>query len=338
MAEKKKEPKITGAEKEQRGLFKKKRAGVVLTKDEVKAIKAGRKKVRAEMRKMGVKSKKEFEITASSMGLYFDKNRGLALFWWWFWGKGTWILLGLAAVMLAVLYGISTITQLQGHFTISMSDDLFKEGFSLSETPDFKNPTSHLFASPAEGVPCVSIYDIPDHIDEIDGSHSDYYFAHTFYVRNEGDTAASIKWQLQINSESLGLSEAAWIMVFEDGVMSFYAKANKDGTAEALPAIGNETVGYTKAPLYELAKDKEQQYSIIKQTDALTYWRIIPKKFLSDSLVTEGILEDVEPMETHKFTVLVWLEGDDPDCTNDLIGGHLGLDFYMTMIEEKDKK
>ena len=337
MAEKKKEPKITGEEKKQRGLFQKKRAGVVLTKDEVISIKAGRKKLRAQMREMGVKDKKEFEITASSMGLYFDKNKFFALLWWWLWRKGVGILLALAALMLAVLYGISTVTKLQGHFTISMSDDLFKEGFSLSETPGFENPTARLFATPAEGVPCVSFYDIPDHIDEVDGQHNDYYFAHTFYVRNEGSATASIKWQLQINSESLGLSEAAWVMVFEDGKMAFYAKANKDGEAEALPPLGNDSVGYTKAPLYDLAVDKSQ-YEIIKQTEAMTYWRVIPKKFLSDALVTEGILEDVKPMEVHKFTVLVWLEGDDPDCTNDLIGGHLGLDFYMTMIDEKDER
>jgi len=75
MADKKQEKqKITGAEKKQRGLFKKKRAGVVLTKDEIKQIKAGRKKLRRDMRKMGVKDKKDFELTASSLGLYFDKN------------------------------------------------------------------------------------------------------------------------------------------------------------------------------------------------------------------------------------------------------------------------
>ncbi|MBR6637425.1 MAG: hypothetical protein IKK96_01055, partial [Lachnospiraceae bacterium] len=59
-----KEPKITGEEKKQRRLlFKKKRGGVVLTRDEVKAIKAGRKKLRKELKAKGIKSKKEFELT-----------------------------------------------------------------------------------------------------------------------------------------------------------------------------------------------------------------------------------------------------------------------------------
>ena len=40
-------------------------------------------------------------------------------------------------------------------------------------------------------------------------------------------------------------------------------------------------------------------------------------------------------MEVHKYTVVIWLEGDDPDCTNELIGGHLGLEMYMSMLDEE---
>ena len=90
----KNEEHITGAEKEQKRLFKYKRAGVVLSEDEVQSIKAGRKKLRADMKAQGIKSKKEFELTASSLGLYFDKSRWLALLLWFLGSKGGWILLG----------------------------------------------------------------------------------------------------------------------------------------------------------------------------------------------------------------------------------------------------
>ena len=39
-------------------------------------------------------------------------------------------------------------------------------------------------------------------------------------------------------------------------------------------------------------------------------------------------------MEVHKYTVVIWLEGDDPDCTDELIGGNMGLEIYMQMIDE----
>ena len=325
--------KITGAEREQKGPFKKRRAGVVLSKDEVIEIKKGRKKLRKEMREMGIKSKKEFELTASSLGLYFDKNRRFAIILWLFTGKGFWVLLAAAALTLAALYGFSAISSMRGHFTISMSNDLFKEGFTISETRGFENPTSHLFATPAENVPCISIVDLPENIDETDGAHHDRYFAYTFYVRNDGENAQNMSWRLRLNSESKQLSQAAWVMLFADGKMNFYARENEDGSPQMLPLQNDNSRGYLKAPLYNLSQNPDEQYEIIRQSGALTYWRVKPKAFLSDSLVENGLITEFKPNEVHKFTVVIWLEGDDPQCTDDLIGGHLGMDFYMQLEE-----
>lgn len=480
MPKKPKEPKITGAPKKQRGLFKKRRGGVVLTKDEVIEIKRGRKKLRRDMRKAGIKSRKEFELTASSMGLYFDKNKKLAAFLWFMRGTGGWLLLGLGALALLMLYALSLFSQYRGHFTISMSDSLFLEGFTLSESAGFENPTSHLFCTPAENVPCISITDIPENVDEIDGNHNGKYFAYTFYIRNEGETTSDYRWEVRLNSESQNLSDAAWLMVFEDGVMQFYAKPNKYGRAQTLPAADvlsegeytaeswasmiasyeaarelmnnadsqeevdaaaksleasinelqlaptesnkiryeelialltrvdrlneneyteeswaalqeaydaavaildkaksqtevNEFVtvlreflaikpdqttksggvsgvidythlsaqisrvygdsAYIVAPLIGKCKYPDSQFEVIKKTDVVTYWRLVPLTFASDTVAAQGIQTEVTPTEVHKYTVVVWLEGDDPDCTDDLVGGHLGLEIYLELVE-----
>ena len=65
--------------KEQRRIFKRKRSGEVLTREQVDAIKKGRKVLRKEMKAKGLKEKSEFELTASNLGLYLDKPR------WWLW-------------------------------------------------------------------------------------------------------------------------------------------------------------------------------------------------------------------------------------------------------------
>lgn len=328
------EPKITCAERKQRGPFKKCRAGIVLSKDEVIKIKQGRRKLRKQMREMGIKSKKEFELTASSLGLYFDKNRRFAIILWLFHGKGLWALLALGALSLLMLYGFSAVTDLRGHFTISMSDELFKEGFTISETRGFENPTSHLFATPAEAIPCISIINIPENVDEIDGAHHDNYFAYTFYVRNDGESTQNMSWQLRLNSESKRLSQAAWAMLFVDGKMTLYARSDEQGNPQMLPAQNDNTRGYVKAPLYDLAADQKGQYEVVKQSGSLTYWRVKPKDFTSDVLVDNGLIQGFNPQEIHKFTVVIWLEGDDPQCTDELIGGHLGMDFFM-QLEDK---
>ena len=318
-------------------LFKRKRGGVVLTPEEIRNIKAGRKKLRAELRKMGEKSRKEFELTASSLGLYFDKAKPGALFAWLFATKGFWLLLVTAALLVMAIAGFAMLAEMKGHFTISMSDEMFREGFTISEDPDFVGKTSHLFATPAVDVPCISIVDIPENVDDINGEHNGNYFAYTFYLRNDGSNEATYSWEIRFNSESQ-VADATWIMLFIDGEMTIFAKAADDGRAEALPEWENNSYGYINAPLYDKAADKSQ-YEKIAEVGGLTYWRVIPKPFAAGGTVSAGIREDVQPGEVHKYTIVVWLEGDDPDCTNELIGQHIGFEMFMEMVEkEKDEQ
>ena len=41
--------------------------------------------------------------------------------------------------------------------------------------------------------------------------------------------------------------------------------------------------------------------------------------------------EDFEPQAKDKYTVVIWLEGNDPDCLDELVGGtmKLGMDFKI---------
>lgn len=322
---------------QRRKIFRRKRATEELTREQVKAIKKGRKLLRKEMRAKGIKEKSDFELTATNMGLYFDKSRLLAWLLWFFHGRGLWALLGALALLLLTMFMYSTITQLQGHFTINMSDGLFREGFVLSETADFANPVTHLFCTPAENVPCISISNLPEDLDTIDGQHNGAYFAYTFYCRNEGESTVGYQWQVNINSESRDLSSACWVMIFEDGQMCFYAAPNKEtGKEEALPAFDDNSRGYVNRPLEAFAKLPQQQYQTITQRKGFSYSRVIPIPFVSDVTVAEGTQEEVAPQDIHKYTVVIWLEGDDPDCSDELIGGHVGMEVFFQMTGEEE--
>lgn len=322
----------------QRGPFKKKRAGVVLTRGEVKAIKIGRKRLRKELKQQGIRSRKEFDLTASSMGLYFDKNRFLGLIPLWFHGRILPMLLSALALLLTILYIYSTITELRGHFTINMNNDLFREGFVLSETWDFENPTMRLMCDPSADMPCVSILDVKAEAVEHDGKFDNpYYFAYTFYIRNEGESTVDYEWALNINSESKNLSTAVWAMVFEDDQMWFFAEEREDGFPEALPHFDVNDRGYPSAPMAEFAAAPDEQYELIAERGARKYYRLIPFPFESMSVVTSGIQRSVAPMDTHKYTVILWLEGDDPDCTDELIGGHLGMAMQFSLVENPNE-
>lgn len=319
----------------QRRLFKKKRAGVVLTREEVKAIKIGRKKLRKEMKARGIKGKQDFELTASSMGLYFDKRRGL-LGWLLLHWLG--ILIGLMLALLLLLFIFSLIQQMRGHYTVNLSDGMFREGFVMSETEDFAMPTVHLFAEPAEQLPCISISQIPEDIDEYDGQHNDGYFAYTYYIRNEGESTVGYTWKLRMNMETQELSDAAWAIVIEDGEMRFYAKESYEtGREEALPAFNDDSRGYLAMPLMEIAPGSDQ-FEIVRQAGQRVYYRAIPDTFITDKIIAEGEQTDVDPGEIHKYTVVLYLEGDDPDCTDDLIGGSMGVEMNFLLNTEQDEE
>lgn len=329
--------KKAGVDREPRWkLFRKTRGGVALTKEEVRQIKDGRRKLRKEMKASKVYTKYEFETTASTLGLYFDKRRGLLL---WFRGCGLWALLGAAALLLLALFGMAVVSQMRGMFTINLSDKLFKEGFVLSETEDFAQPSGNLFCEPAVDVPCMSITGIGADIDSYEGQHNGLgYFAYTYWVRNEGESTVDYIWELQITGESLDLSTAAWVMVIEDGKMLLYAEANADGTPQTVPEKGDDTRGYLNIPVMSLAADPSVFLQEIKTVGQSTYYRVVPLPFVDEDTVSVGGQTEVAPMDVHKYTIVVWLEGDDPDCTDDRIGGHLGLNMQYALVEEETEE
>ena len=313
--------------------FKKTRGGIQLTKAEISKIKAERKKLRKQMKAQGL-SKKDFEVTASSLGLYFDKKSSLGLLWWLFHGRALWALAASVAALLTVLYLFSVVTQMRGHFTINMSADMFKNGFVLSDTEDFANPTVQLFSDQVEDVPCISFGSIPADVDDYEGLHGDgTYFAYTFFLRNEGDEIVDYHYSLDINSESQNVSDAAWFMIFEDGKMKFFAKQNTNGKQEVIPAYGINDKGYPNPVLLDKALD-QSQFELVGSKGGRNFYRIVPMNFDSATTIEENMRYDISPNEVHKYTIVIWLEGDDPECTDDKIGGHLGIEMNFQLIDE----
>ena len=121
--------------------------------------------------------------------------------------------------------------------------------------------------------------------------------------------------------------------------MLFYARPNSQtGEAEALPAFDDNSRGYVRKPLSDRNKDPDHQYRLVKEGDAFDFWRVVPMPFVSEYQVAEGMQVEVGPGDVHKYTVVIWLEGDDPDCTDELIGGHVGMEFYAQLLREEEEE
>ena len=194
-----------------RPIFRRKRNGEVLTREQVTAIKRGRRLLRREMKERGLKRRIDFEVTATNLGLFFDRNR---LFWPFF----LWLIrdntvakiLATTAVLTTVVtvtepvieYVTQFVTQYitqyvtqyvdrivteyleKDRFTISLSDEMMTKGLELSEDESFSDPKEVLTCAPSWDMPCISISQIPSSVmDFTGGKTDDIYFAYTFYCR-----------------------------------------------------------------------------------------------------------------------------------------------------------
>ena len=309
-----------------------KKAAREFRKSEVKRIKQGRKELKKDLRLNGIRKRSEFEFFAEDLDLSYP--------------EGTWqafatrtgaklsrilqvvktgitlrrVLIFLL-ILLAATFLIAYITEEKGHFTINLTADMLRDGFQISETSDFKETNTRLFADEIANSNATSIYEINRKVGDIDGSHNGPgYMAYTFYLKNAGTETTDYGYTVNILSETLGTGKAAWFMFFEDGKQIIYARALEDGTPERL-------WGYPNPPFQESAYYPESQY--YKEDGK---WGIVTTPFVDEETALQGYVKDFKPGDIKKYTCVVWLEGDDPDCNNSILGGHVGFNVQFERI------
>ncbi len=370
--------------KQWRPIFRRRRSKELLTREQVQAIKTGRKVLRKEMKEQGLKSREDFEVTATNLGLYFDRGVFFFPIFLWFSRSSTVTKILATTALLATTVTVpqvviqEVIREVEKEVEvevevevdkdiISLDERLFSSGFILTEdASDLENGKVSITCNPATGVPCISIIDIPDYVHTIDGEHHDTYFAYTFYCAYESreePREMDYEWTLELvkESENQNLSTCTWIMVFEGDAdpeagtvtnekMTFYAERGADGEMEIIPEPGlvdanGERIGYVDVPLQGVLAKLNDQYSVLPNGDGMVpyqgngyydLYQTEPIPFESERIAARGSRKAVQPGDIHKYTVVIWLEGDDPECTDVMMGGHIGMNFQIKATEERD--
>ena len=182
-----------------------------------------------------------------------------------------------------------------GSFTVSVDKyEMTKYGLTLSESRDMTRPTSSLNAKIAEKMTNIAGETIDENVDMIDGEHNGRdYIAYTFYVQNAGEIEVAYDYEIRMSDVTNGLDEAIRIRLYVDGGEPVdYAKTKSDGTG-AEPGT---------------------------------------TEFHSATSVLLNRVDAFQPGDMTKFTVVVWIEGNDPDCIDWLIGGKMKLDMQISVV------
>lgn len=209
--------------------------------------------------------------------------------------KGTVITMSGLFLLLSGTYVFSFFYEKYGSFTVRLDKyDMLRIGVSLSETPDFKLPTSRLNADAIKSLDNITKADLPENLDKTDGKHNGRnYIAYTFYIKNTGKSSVSYSSSLNISSVSKNVDAAVRIMLYDESVAVTYAKPKDDLTG---PEPETEP-------------------------------------FYSQTVVAKKYKANFKPGDIHKYTVVIWLEGNDPDCVDSILGGSMNLEMAFSVVE-----
>ena len=206
------------------------------------------------------------------------------------------LFIAILVTIIAVGYAIAYFYDKFGSFTVRVDKyDMVNQGLSLSETPDFDHTISVLHADMQYDMTNISGQDLPENIDMINGAHNGKnYIAYTFYLINAGDDTVSYDTYLYIENVTKGVDEAIRGAVFKNGEKIVYGKTKTNGTG--------------------MESDCDSE-------------------FLSSSLVLRDRTEGFSPRDKDKFTVVIWLEGNDPECIDDIVGGTIKFSMDFKIVE-----
>jgi len=130
---------------------------------------------------------------------------------------------------------------------------------------------------------------------------SSEYLAYSLYVKNSGIEKVSINYYMRITEIYQLMDEKIRILIIEDDEMkAMYQRADQAGDESDLP-------DYNELPL--------------------------GIEFLSQHIIFRDIIIDLEPDAYKSFRVIVWLEEQDPDMTDEYLEGLMKLQMNFSIAE-----
>lgn len=244
------------------------------------------------------------------------------------------IILALLLLFLAIFFGCVTYANQAGRFTVNLDPDAIeKYGITLCESyeqayglgawanggtgPDGKPNADSNYESgvlirgtAVENMDNITEEWLPEDIDSANhsGSHNGDankdgeidYIAYTFYLKNVGREDADYNVSIDILSVALGADEAARVKVYRNG----------------------ESITYGKKPVKGTENDEYAKFGI-------------DKYFVKADKVMDRKITNFKTGAVDKYTVVIWLEGWDPECVDDIMGGEVKLSMNFHIVDKE---
>lgn len=201
-------------------------------------------------------------------------------------------LLLLGMMLLVVILFIAAFAQEKmGNFTINLDRlELYRRGISIADNGDFDGATARLAAATVKDATNISIEDLPKNLDSAkDGNH------------NGKNYMAYTYYVRNAGKEDL----------------SYIARITLDSCSK----------GAEKAVRIAVWRNGKRVIYAAPAKNGGTEQNC--KNFKSDDVVCEYEEKNFLVGNVDKYTIVIWMEGDDPECVDSIIGGSVELSMHI---------
>ena len=197
---------------------------------------------------------------------------------------------------LLILWTVSIFVTMYGDLVISTDRNLRDSGIMLSETADFKDTAIQLSAPAVKEATNIAKEWLPKDLDTSkDGAHNgENYLAYTFYLKNGGQKTLDYTGTMELTGTANGMDEAIRVMIYKNGEELTYAKGTKADRSKAEPG----TIAW-----------------------------------LDDTIIMKTETKDFAPASVDKYTIVIWIEGNDLECKNDILGGYIRSKILFSVAD-----
>lgn len=192
----------------------------------------------------------------------------------------------LAILLLVIIVTYFAFTMLYNgyNFTISLDENLYYENkVIIYDDSEYKVYRQQIKVESLEKFDNISYKWLPQDLDEYEGSHN-------------GENYLAYSFYIENMGEN---TINYWSELIIDDVIK-----NVDEAIRFMIYFDGEPTTYAK----KSARGNPESGTVA---------------FQSEEVVTSSMVEGFKPGDKHKYTIVMWLEGSDLECTNNIIGGEI---------------
>lgn len=202
--------------------------------------------------------------------------------------------------LLAVLYFAIGIIYNRGNFSITLDQNLyFDKGLIIYDDPTYKVYRTELFARSPDQFDNIASTWLPEDIDQMGGgSHNGKNY---------------LAYTFYVENTGVSTSDYWSEVVIEDVIK------NVDDAIRIRVYRNGEFVTYAKLGRNGIAEPQTTP-------------------FLEEKIISRSHVENFAPGDVDRYTIVLWIEGSDPECTDNLLGGEFKvyMDFKSDHIEKEE--